>query len=158
MKVTFDVKVGRGQVAVSQSTNFCFNSMTKFGDHYLAANGEGLFELGGETDNGAGISSVFALATTNFGILNPKRLRSVLLGYEADDELMLSLHADDGEAKDYFVKSTQDGQQRIKVPINRDQSGSFWKIIIKNQNGADFSIDTVHVIPIVRSHGIRNRT
>ncbi len=140
--------------ATSQYVNYDFNSMVKFGGKVLGANSSGLFDLSGDNDNGVAISAYFTPIMTDFGIGNPKRMRYIYLGYESSGNLELDLQADEQNARSYEVESNKTGQQRKRVSIGRDGYGRYWSFTIRNLSGADFSVDSIEVMPVVRNRGV----
>lgn len=144
--------------ATTQYTNYDFNSMVKFGDTFLGAcnNGidDGIFELDGDTDNGDYIGAYFEPITTDFGISNPKKVRFIFLGYEAEGDLIVTLSADEGSEQSYTVDSQKTGQQRRRVPTNRNMQGRYIMSRISNVLGCDFALDAMDVTIIIMPHGL----
>jgi hypothetical protein len=141
----------------SQYGNYNFNSMCKFGDTYLGANESGIFEIDStEFDNtadgtGDDIESFFELLTTDFGIANPKRIRSLYFGYEADGNLLITVYDDDNNERHYILEPNHipNKQSSAKVSIGRDGKGRYYTFRIDNISGADFSIDNIEVVPVI---------
>jgi len=133
----------------TQFTRYYFNSMVKFGAEYLGASSGGLFELGGAQDAGEPINAYFAPVTTDMGISQPKRLRSLFVGCEASGPFAVGVAVDQGSERTYRV-SVASGQQGCKVPVGRDGEGRYWEFILYNLNGSDLSVDSLEVLPIIR--------
>ena len=142
--------------ATTQFTNYPFNSMVKFGNTYLGASSEGIYLLDGSDDDGSEIEAYFEPITTDFGADNPKRMRFIYLGYEAQGDLELTLKADDKDTETITceAESTKTGQQRRRVPATRELQGRYWNIQVKNMDGCDFAVDSIDVRMIARSQGI----
>lgn len=135
--------------ASSQYSNFDFNSFCKIGDTILAASDDGLFTLGGDTDNGGQIDAQFALATSDFGIENLKRIRSAYVGGRMDGNLKLTLEDDEGNARTYDLEPLKtDRQTGMKATTGRDGLGRYFTVSISNVNGSDFRVDSISVTPI----------
>ena len=141
--------------ATTQYKEFSFNSMVNFGDRKLAASDEGLFSLGGNNDNGSPINAHFELIATDFGMPQPKRLRYLYFGFDSSSDLEVAVKTDDGDERTYDIKANKTGQQRSRVPVGRDGRGRYWSLILRNKVGCDFAIDSIYVMPVVGSHGIR---
>jgi hypothetical protein len=131
--------------ATTQYTNYAFNSMVKFGDKYLGADANGIHELDGDTDNGLDIDAFFEPILTDFGFSNPKRVRFIYMGYEADGNLLLTLAADQGAETDISVASGKTRQQRKTIPGLRSIQGRYFMFRISNVNGCDFGVDSIDV-------------
>ena len=140
--------------ATTQFKNFSFNSMVNFGTRELGASDAGLFTLGGSDDNGAQIAAHFELLATDFGIPQPKRLRFLYFGFESDGDLEIGVKADLEAERAYNLPANKTGQQRTRIPVGRDGQGRYWSLIIRNKNGCNFAMDSIYVMPVVRSHGI----
>jgi hypothetical protein len=136
--------------AVTQYANFDFNSFCKIGDTLFAASDSGLFSLEGDLDNGLPIDGEFELVTSDFGIANLKRLRSVYVGGRADGETVLTVKDDEGNAREYSISLFKtDKQTGVKASIGRNGLGRYWSIGVKNVGGSYFSVDGVEIVPIV---------
>lgn len=141
------------RTALSQYANWNFNSMCKFGDKYLGANENGIFELdSGDLDNTEQIESFFELVTSEWGLGDfQKRIRSIYIGYETNGNLQLTVKDDDNNERQYVLKPnhTLNKQHSVKLAGTRDGKGRFWMLRIDNLNGADFSVDRISVVPVV---------
>jgi hypothetical protein len=141
--------------ATTQYINYDFNSMVKFGDKYLGACDDGIFELDGDADNGDYIGAYFEPIVTDFGISNPKKVRFVFLGYEAAGDLLVTLAADEGAEQSHTVDSTKTGQQARRIPINRNMQGRYIATKISNVLGCDFGFDSMDMALIVMPHSFK---
>ena len=146
--------------ATTQYLNYDINSLCKFNGHYLAASNDdtsgGIVEYTGDLDNGNEISSYFITATMDFGINNDKRLRYFYISLEATDNLELHIKTEkvpSGLAYTIEVDKTLGQiQQDVRIPISRALHGRFWTFKISNTaTGADFSIDEIRVLPLMRN-------
>lgn len=105
-----------------------------------------------DNDSSELVGSYFVTATMDFGIGNDKRLRYLYLSLESTDDLQVSISTEKVSAVSYPIEITTPGQQDIRIPITRNLHGRFWTFKISNgSNGADFSIDSIQVLPIIRS-------
>ena len=138
-------------LAVSQYTNYGFDSLCRFNGQYLAAGGDGIFVIDEvDNDKGIDINSIIELVKTDFGISHQKRLRSAYVGYETSGSLKLTLLNDDENERVYTLSSTIGQLQHGgKISINRDGKGRYWTFKIENVEGCDFSLDNIEIIPIV---------
>ncbi|MEE4113546.1 MAG: hypothetical protein V2I40_12080 [Desulfobacteraceae bacterium] len=137
---------------LSQWQNYDFNSMAKIGGQYVGAGESGLFTLdSGDFDSGMPIEAFFELATSDWGIPNQKRIRTLYFGYESDGNLMVTVRDDDGNERFFTLAPNHSAnlQHSAKVPGARDGKGRYWMIRVDNVNGSDFSVDSIHVLPIV---------
>ena len=140
------------RVAPTQYQNYNFNSMCKFGDVYLGANSSGIFVLdSGDLDDTLEIEAFFELLTSDWGIINQKRIRSIIISLESNGELLLTVSDDDGNSRDFIIDPIfpSNKQHVVKVAIGRDGKGTYWMVRIDNINGSDFSIDKIQAVPII---------
>jgi len=140
--------------ALSQYANYNFNSMCKFGDNYIGANESGIFTLdNGSDDAGADIVAFFELITSDYGILNQKRIRSLFVGYETDGRLILKIKDDDNNERPFTLPAEVAGNKQVSAQINpgRDGKGRYWMIRVENVEGSDLSVDTITAIFILLS-------
>jgi len=142
--------------APTQYTNVPFNSYANFDGINLGVSSGGLYQVCcGDSDDDSNIDSYFEIVKTDFGIHNPKRLRYVYVGFRSDEDLTLTVQTDTSVAKSYTLKANKNRQQRSRVTIDRGAKGRYWSIKIANKTGYDFSIDFIHVLPIVLSEGFK---
>jgi hypothetical protein len=140
------------RMALSQYANYDFNSMCEFNGAYIGANESGIFTLdSGDLDNTSLIEAFFELPTSDFGIENQKRIRSFYIGYETNGELLLTVKDDDDNQRSWLVPviHLDEKQHTVKVNGSRSGKGRYWMIRIENLAGADFSIDSISVLPIL---------
>jgi hypothetical protein len=135
----------------SQFKNFTFNSMVNFNGVALGVNNHGLFSLTGDKDNTALILAEFETVMTDMGIKNPKRLRYAYIGFESNEDLLLTVTVNENAVKELEIPANKSGQQRTRVPIGRDIYGRYWSFRISNPTGGRFAIDSVDVLPIIRN-------
>jgi len=138
--------------ATTQYVNYDFNSMVKFGDKYLGACSDGIYELDGDTDDGKYIGAYFEPIVTDFGISNPKKIRFVFLGYEAEGDLIVTLAADEGARQSYVVDSLKTGQQSRCITTNRNMQGRYPMLGVSNVCGCDFGVDSIDVAIVTMPH------
>lgn len=142
--------------AASQFKNYNFAGLMKFKGRNLACNKEGLFLLGGDKDVDALISARFRPVETDFGMNNNKALRFMYFGLDTVDEMLVEVTPDDSDDPvEYPIVPVKEGQQRVRVPIQRTQTGRYWGVEVSNQNGKNFSFDSIQVFVKPLSYGHR---
>jgi len=156
------LKMNMRNGAVSQYSNYDFNSFCDFGDVCLACGDNGIYSLNGSDDDGTDIDSKFKTMTMDFGAYNQKRLRSLLLGGEWNGWLKVTIEDDDDNSREYLTPPLDSGnlQEGNKVAVGRDGKGRYWSFEIENVDGCDFSIDGIDALAILlggRSSGWTHR-
>lgn len=152
-KQRFSLMLGLGNTAPTQSLINNFNSFSKIGDVYLAANEDGIHSVNQQCSdaNGINIDAYFKLKKTDFGIPNEKRLRSMYIGYETSGSILMTITADEYFSRS-FILSPMSGlqmQHGIRVPLTRDLRGRYFEFYFENINGCDFSIDCIDLIAVI---------
>ena len=132
----------------TQYINYDFNSMVKFGDTFLGACSDGIYELAGDTDDGDDIGAYFEPIVTDFGINNPKKIRFMFLGYEAEGDLIVTT-GDNRSWKSFTVDSVRTGQQWRRITGSRSVRGRYLTFGISNVGGCDFGFDSMDVAIII---------
>lgn len=140
------------KLAPSQYANYNFNSFCELGGQILGAGDDGIFILdSADDDDGTPITAYFEPAMTDMGISNPKRMRALYMGYEANGTMKVTAQVDElHERAEYVFPAGKDRLQGGgRASGRRDQAGRYWKHKIENVDGCDFSVDTLEVIPII---------
>ena len=147
-KLTLNINLGN--LAVTQFCNYNFNSFCKIGSKYFGASDSGIFELTGKDDNGTAIDAFFELLVSDFGIENVKRIRKIYIGYEAKEDLTVTVKDNEDNARSYTLSYLDyDRQNGGQVKVGRDGLGRYWQIRIDNVNGCYFAVDSIDILPVV---------
>lgn len=134
--------------ALTRYTNFPFNSFAVFNGMYLAASSEGLFMLGGATDNGALISAAARVGMTDFGTSFLKRVDRSYVGYRTDGNLVIRVYTDEVDSRDYMLQATgRLGLHGNHFRIGKGLRARYWQFEVQNQNGADFTLNSIELKP-----------
>jgi hypothetical protein len=133
--------------ALSEYTNFVFNSFADFQGHILAAGDNGIFELTGDMDNETDIDSVIRTNMTDGGVTYLKRPEDVYIGATSDDELQANVIVD-GNVKHEGVAITgrSENVETRKTKIGKGAKSLFWAVEVENISGCNFSIDSIELV------------
>lgn len=137
-------------VGTTQVGDLNFKSMCKLKDGtILAAGTSNLVSLDtASNDNGTNIDAFLEFPRTDFGLSNKKRIRKVVLGFEADGNLTLRFKDDQGTwlARTVIpLESGQTSEGRV-AQGGRTLKGRYFEFRIDNVSGSDFSIDAIDVM------------
>ncbi|OEU69112.1 MAG: hypothetical protein BA863_04085 [Desulfovibrio sp. S3730MH75] len=147
-KLTLNINLSN--FAITQYCNYNFNSFAQIGNNYIGASETGLFILGDEKDAGADIDAFFELVTSDFGAANAKRIRSIHAGFQAKDNLLVTLKDHENNSRDYVLSYTHyDRQGSGKVAVSRDGISRYWSLKVANTNGAYFAVDSIELIMVI---------
>ena len=150
------VAMNMKKLAISQYGNFDFNSMTMFNGVPLGANSDGIYTLfDADDDDGTNIDAFIETITSNFGIPSKKKPRRMYVSLEASRDITLKLKTDEGDYEEYRFTPTQVNQlqHRVSVNVKSRHKGDFWMIRIENEDGCDFSIDSIDALFIILGLG-----
>ena len=141
--------------ALTEYTNFPFNSFARFNGEYLAAGSGGIIALTGDDDDGTDIDARVRLATTDLGMAELKRVEEAFLSYRSEGRLVLRLVIDGGQTYEYPLEPTgQTGIYQARVKLGRGLKLNYICLEILNFEGADFDLDAIRMKPIVLSRWI----
>lgn len=141
-----------GSMPVSQYENFDFNSFAEVGGEYFAANEEGLFRLGADTDAGQPIEAAIGSMMLDLDTSRQKRMQAAYIGYTASGRIVLKVRSeDDGQVvEDWFEaqQQTAAAPRNQMVRIGRGLRSRYWQFELVNVDGADFELDSLEMYPI----------
>jgi hypothetical protein len=140
--------------AVSKYEQFNFTSFAYDGTRLLATADDGIYVLEGDDDNGTDISAFVDIGPQTFGSPYLKRVTTAYLGLTNDDDMQLVQETDDGTISTQTMDYSGDLRLR-KLLLPKGQSGNYHRFTLKNKRGADFTLDSIELIPDVLS---RRRT
>lgn len=149
---TYTFAINTKSSGLSEYTNFPFNSFAGFGQTYLAAADDGLYELAGDTDDGANIAAAIRTGLLDFGSSLSKRMPRAYLGYTSTGNLVLKVvHSDQGVLREdwYELTTTQGAPDTRRFKLGRGPKARYWQFELVNANGADFDVDTLRLYPLI---------
>lgn len=134
--------------AVSHYTNFNFNSLCHFKEHFLGANEQGIFILGGKNDLGQPIQADIRTGIHDFakdGVLTlPKE---AWLAYRTDGQLELNIEVEEGESYPYIFDETHSERiAEVRETLGKGLRERFYTFGIKNIDGSDFDIESFRIL------------
>jgi len=123
---------------------FNFNSFAKVGDRYFGANAAGIFVLSGDADDTAPINALVATGTR--GDKGIYRAEAVYAGARSDAPMRLTCRVE-GTEHTYTFRSAPGNMAPTRVTPGKGLRGRYWQFEVSNQDGADFEIDSLEVLP-----------
>ena len=140
-----------------QWENFDFGSLFDFNGTPIGMNEDGLFSLfDADNDAGANINAFFELVKSDYGVQQSKRIRRFFLGLETSGNMVIKTTSDDLIERTYLAPSTLTGQKQhrsMAIGGRSDQQGYYWTIRVENQDGCDFSIDSISALIMILTMG-----
>jgi hypothetical protein len=132
--------------AITEYSNYGFNSFAQMGYKYLGANRTGLYELNGDTDAGTDIISVIKTGLSQIGGSRFTMFQAAYLGVRGGGDYVLRLETGDGRYYDYNVIA-QD-MQTTKIRLGKGLRARYFSFQLTS-TGQDFDMDSVEFVPIV---------
>jgi len=126
--------------ALSQYTNFDFNSFCIFNGHNLAACSTGIYLLEGDNDDGTDIDASFSPGINDFENAQVKRMLNAYVPFKGDGQLYLKVTSDDGIQHEYILESVGERTRTVKTKIGKGKKGRWFETEIANIGGTDFEI------------------
>lgn len=144
--------------APSTYENFKFNSFTRIGKDYYGCNDAGIYLLGGDLDGTAQIDATITTGTSNlstetFGGDVVKHVPHAYISAKSPEAMTLVCRVE-GQEYSYQFRVGKDTIAPSRVDIGKGLRGTFWQFELTNQNGADFEIDSLAVLPVKTSRRI----
>ena len=140
--------------AVTEYRNVPFDSFAQFNGRAYAAGENGLFELTGETDNGAPVDAWVRTFLSDFGTRKMKRVTDVWVGTESD-KLLVKIHTKDPATgritEDIYLSGDARGvgSDKVRVKVGRGLKSSAWAMTVANVNGGQFDVSSIEWKPLI---------
>lgn len=139
--------------ASAQYEDYGFNSFFRRGDDYYGVANDGIYKLSGTTDAGSPIDAFAAFVRTTLGIQSVKHVPTVYVGAASDGALVLRVDVD-GVARYYKARTASTILSNHRIDFGRGARGVYWEFELMNQNGDDFDVAEITLLPVVRDRRI----
>jgi hypothetical protein len=139
------IAVNSENAAVTEYTNYGFNSFCLFNGKYLGAKDDGIFELTGADDDGTAINGSFQTATIDAERGQERRLRDFwIVGRKGN--MLLTVIVEESKEYDYNAPVENGSIHEERVKTGRGIKGRSFSFKITNVDGTDFDIDSIRGI------------
>lgn len=135
--------------AVWNYSNYNFNSITRFGEKYLLANENGLYEMEDKFDDGEAIIAKIKTASMDFGTSGLKQISELILGVVNSGKLVLKVTVDGQQTVYYELKPGTRNLENQRVKIGKGLHGRYWQFELITSDNSDFDLDSFEVLPFV---------
>lgn len=132
--------------AVTEYTNWQFNSFAEMGNKYLGASADGLYELNGDSDDGQDIIAQLKSGYLQLGGSRYTSFKAAYLGVHGGGDWYLKLETGDGKSYTYMV--TANDMETTKINLGKGLRARYFSYELTSV-GQDFDIDSVEFVPIV---------
>ena len=129
--------------AVSWYDNFDFESIAQPPGKVLAVGPDGLYELSGSTDSGERIDAEVVSGFTDFGVAQTKRVDNLYFGYTSGGRISVTTETyESGHPPSTYYLEQRDASapRNSRVTPGKGLWGRYWRMTIRNVDGADFEI------------------
>jgi hypothetical protein len=133
--------------AVTEYTNYNFNSFAQRGLKYIAANSAGIYELDGDTDNGASINADVVSAFMQMNGSKLSGLKGIYLAIRGGGQYFIKVI--NGDGREYIYEALgQPGLMTTKVNVGKGLRARYVAFQLTS-TGQDFDLDDLTFIPML---------
>lgn len=137
--------------ALTEYTNFDFNSFTEFSGVTIAAGPNGIHVLdASDDDNTVDIASSVRFGNLAYGTSYNKRIPRAYIGYRSDGYGKFTTITQGQGAREYMLPFNDNIEiQQRRIPIGKGPKSTYWQFGYDNIDGADFAINSLILRPDV---------
>lgn len=132
--------------AASAYANYGFTSFARMGDDVFGVRADGIYKLGGASDDGSPINAVVAFGSIDFGTSELKGVSNVYVGTASGGALYVKVITVQGT---YTYRGRRvDGAMRAqRFDLGRGLRASYYEFELYTTGGEDFDLDSVEFVP-----------
>ena len=131
--------------AVTEYSNYAFNSFARDGQRFYAASEDGLYELHGDDDDGASIEARIASGFQQFTGSNLGSFAAAYIAMRGSGQVIFRLETADGRQYDYEVQVRDSETTKVRLGKGLRTRYLAFELIT---TGEDFDLDDVEFIPL----------
>lgn len=132
--------------AVTEYSNYNFNSFAKINNKYFGAADAGLYELTGDDDAGTDIIAQIKSGFAQFGGSRFTSFKAAYLGMRGEGDFVLKVETGDGKTYNYAVVGKD--MQTTKVHMGKGLRARYFAFELIS-TGQDFDLDDIEFMPLV---------
>lgn len=132
--------------AVSQYDNYAFNSFARFGQTFIGADENGLYELNGCSDDGEAIVARIKSGLAQLTASRYTMVRDAYLGVRGNGSFVLRIATGDGNVYNYTF--TAQDMRTTRVPLGKGMRARYISFELIG-DGEDFDLESVEFIPLM---------
>ena len=143
--------------AASWYDNFDFESIAQPPGKVLAVGPDGLYELAGATDSGEQIDAEVVSGFADFGAAQTKRVDNLYFGYTSEGRISVTTETyESGHPPSTYYLEQRDASapRNSRVTPGKGLWGRYWRMTIRNVDGADFEVHDATVDIAVSSRRV----
>lgn len=133
--------------AVTHYVDFPFDQVLRFGTRHFGVRPDGIYELTGDTDDGAPIAATVKTFQTDFEVTNYKRVPYVYLFGRFGGAMTVGAQANEGPEYSFPAPAIHGaGVQAVRAKIAQGLKGNTWSFTFSNADGASFDIERAEAL------------
>lgn len=137
--------------AISEYTNYEFNSFARIGNKYIGASSSGLYELVGDTDAGADIIATIKSGFAEWAGSKFAMFQGIYLGVRGTGDFVLKVIT--GDNSEYIYSVTAQSMKTTKITTGKGLRARYFAFELVS-TGQDFDLDTIEFVPIASSRRV----
>lgn len=137
--------------SVSRYDNYTFNSFARFGQMYIGADENGLYELNGCNDEGTAIIARIKSGLAQLTASRFTMIRDAYVGMRSNGTFVLRITTGEGESYDYTFDT--ESMKTTRVPMGKGMRTRYVSFELIS-TGADFDLESVEFIPLMSSRRV----
>lgn len=142
--------------AASRVDGYYFDSLASLGGSVYGAGPDGIFELVGDTDDGARIESSFAIGRERFNIPNVKSLSAGYITGTSAGTLEARVIDDRGQAHTYETeRALGDTVRSVRFKPGKGLKMHELQLEVRNKDGEAFEVHHIDILPQVLSRRVK---
>jgi hypothetical protein len=131
--------------ALTEYSNYNFNSMCMFNGVSLGANTLGIYKLDGTNDNGEPINWNIRTGYIDLEMKSKKRMKQVWFSYKTNGTLMLTVILPDGEQYEYDIEGYSDDEAGTRTKVGKGIKTKYAKLDIRSIGGSTVALDAIRL-------------
>lgn len=132
--------------AVTEYTNYTFNSFARMGNKYLGATKDGLYELTGDDDAGSSIIADLKSGLAQFAGVRLASFKAAYIAARGGGSYVLRIFTGDGDRYDYAV--TADNMKTARIDMGKGIRARYFAFELVSV-GQDFDLESLEFVPLV---------
>lgn len=131
--------------ALTEYSDYAFNSFARLDGRHIAASSEGLYELTGDTDDGQDIIAEMESALVQMAGSRFTSFRAAYIAVRGGGQFVLRLETGDGKTYNYAV--TADDMATTKINLGKGLRARYFSFTLIS-SGQDFDLESLEFVPI----------
>jgi hypothetical protein len=132
--------------AVTEYTNYAFNSFARMGNKYLGATKDGLYELTGDDDAGSSIIADLKSGLAQFDGAHLASFKAAYIAVRGGGSYVLRIYTGDGNRYDYAV--TADNMKTARIDMGKGIRARYFAFELISA-GQDFDLESLEFVPLI---------